>query len=519
MRLMSVLVTVLVISFAFVALPAGPAQAAEEEPYITLSPDDGVPGIEARVRGGNFTAEEWVDIYYDGEWIDDVKTDGDGDFSWVTFEIPESHTGPHTVLARDESDQQASESFTVEPGLTIYPDEGPVGTTVTVEGHGFAEEEENIELMYYPNGSLEVVAENIEADEDGYWETSFLIPSSDRGDHLLDAEGDDSQDYDVEDATFEVIPEITLDKSSGSVGESITVAGTGFEDDDRYIEILFEGEETETDPEIIRADENGSWEASFKVPRMPTGEYSVTAEGELTRDVEELTFEIEAGLVLSPDEGHVGMNLTVAGRGFAPDEDVAVAYDGSQVETAETDHNGSFDVTVLVPESKHGAHNVTAEDDEGNSATATFTMESTAPDTPELVSPPDGDRVGFVGRVSPTFNWSEVSDDSGVYYSLQIATSDNVTSNGGFADPVFTVEVVVATNYTLAKTEALPYGTYYWIVQAVDGADNESGWTEPYSLRAGALPLWAFIVIIVAVVAGIGAAVYFRIIRQRIYYY
>jgi len=518
MRLLTLLVTILVISFVSIALPPAPARAAED-PYITLSPDDGVPGIEVKVRGGNFTADEWVDIYYDGTWIDDVKTDGDGDFPWVTFEVPESHTGPHTVLARDESDQHASQTFTAEPGLTIDPDEGLVGTTVTVEGHGFAEEEENIELMYYPNGSVIVVEDGIQADEDGYWERSFAIPSSARGRHDLDAEGDDSQDYEVEGATFEVVPGISLEKSSGSVGESITMSGTGFEDEDRYIEILFAGEQTETDPEIIRADENGSWDASFTVPQMPTGEYGVTAEGELTKDVDELTFEIEAGLVLSPDEGHVGMNLTVAGRGFAPDEDVDVTYDGIQVERVKTDENGSFNATVLVPESRHGARLVSAEDDDGNNATATFTMESAAPDTPESVSPADGDRVGFIGKVTPTFEWSEVSDDSGVYYSLQIAASTNVTSAGEFADPVFTVEGLVATNYTLKKAEALPYGTYYWIVQAIDGAENESGWTEAYSFRAGALPLWAFIVIIVAAVAGIGALVYFRIIRQRIYYY
>ena len=76
----------------------------------------------------------------------------------------------------------------------------------------------------------------------------------------------------------------------------------------------------------------------------------------------------------------------------------------------------------------------------------------------------------------------------------------------------------MGTNYTLEKTEALPFGTYYWTVQAVDGADNESGWTMAYSFRAGLLPLWAFIVIIVAIVAGIGTSVYFFIIRKRVYY-
>jgi hypothetical protein len=33
------------------------------------------------------------------------------------------------------------------------------------------------------------------------------------------------------------------------------------------------------------------------------------------------------------------------------------------------------------------------------------------------------------------------------------------------------------------------------------------------------MPLWAFVVIVIVVAGGIGALVYFRVIRQRIYYY
>jgi hypothetical protein len=118
--------------------------------------------------------------------------------------------------------------------------------------------------------------------------------------------------------------------------------------------------------------------------------------------------------------------------------------------------------------------------------------------------------------VRPTFAWSAVSDDSGVHYSLQIARGKNVTATG-FADPVVSVQDIVGTNYTSGKT--LSYGTYYWIVQAVDGAGNAGNWSVAYSFRAGILPLWAFILIIVAIVVGIGAAVYFFVIRKRIYYY
>ena len=526
MRLLSRLLIILAVCFVAIALPSSPAQA--QGAYIILSPDEGVPGEEITVYGHNFTPDEWVDIYYDTngngilsetEWVIDERADDDGYFS-VDFEVPESYAGDHEVLAEDADSVDAYDYFTVEPGLIIEPEEGPVGTIVTVEGHGFAEDEEDIELLYYLDSTEEVVADNIEADEYGYWEVSFQVPSSTRGDHYINAQGDDTELKDVEGADFEVTPEISLETSSGTVGESITITGNGFDGEDSYIKVLFEGEEAETESEIVRADENGYWEASFKVPDMPAGTYSVTAEGQSTKkeDVDEQTFTIAPGLVLSPDEGHVGMNLTVIGGGFAPDEPVVIKYDGSEVETARTNEGGGFEASFLVPESRHGARNVTAEVDGQTEATATFTMEADPPNTPELISPPEDDRVGFIGKVRLTFEWSAVSDDSGVRYSLQIATSANVTATG-FTDPIVSISNIVGTNYTLEKTEALPYGTYYWIVQAVDGAENESGWTAARSFRAGLLPLWAFIVIIVAVAGGIGAAIYFFVIRRRIYYY
>jgi len=535
MSLLSRLLIVIILCLVSIALPAAPIGADDDGAYITLSPNSGVPGEEVRVRGYNFTADEWVDIYYylngSRTRIAEVETDKDGDFPWATFTVPESYTGPHEVFAEDEYDIDAYVDFTVEPGLTVDPEEGPVGTTVTVEGHGFAEDEEDIELRYYSDGASKFIEieDDITADEDGWWEWSFQIPPSAQGSHKIDAQGDESKLYDVEDATFEVKPGVsiidqasgnTIEEPSGSPGESITMTGNGFEADERDIKILFAGEEAETEPEIIRADEKGYWEASFQVPEMPKGEYSVTAEGEQTQDISELSFQVKPGIVLSPDEGHVGMNLTVTGRGFAASKNVVIKYDTSQKATTSTNAKGSFSgISFPVPESIHGAHQVTAEDTANNKATDLFTMESISPDTPDLISPPDGSRVGFTGKVRPTFEWSEVSDASGVYYHLQIATSENVTDTGEFVDPLVSKEDLVETSYTLEEADALSYGTYYWSVQAVDGAENESGWTAAYSFQAGLLPLWALIVIIVAIVVAIGALVYFFVIRRRIHYY
>lgn len=518
MRLTFRVAIILVICLVAMALPAAPARA--QGAWITLSPDDGVPGEEVTVYGYNFTAEARVYVYYypDGARIQlaRVESDEDGDFK-VDVTIPESYAGAHEVYAEDEEYIDAYDYFDVEPGLTVDPEEGPVGTNVTVEGHGFAEDEQEIEARYYLDGNYTVIAEDIEADENGSWEVSFQIPASDQGSHKMDAEGEDSSFGEVRDATFEVTPSVSLAKYSGSVGESIAMTGSGFAANERDITIIFDGDAVKTE---IRADSRGYWQESFEVPGRPEGTYDVTAEGEFTdkEDLDELSFQIGPGLVLSPDQGHVGTSLTVTGGGFAANKDVDVRYDGNEVAAGRTNSEGSFTVTFEVPESRHGARQVSAEVAGIVETTETFIMESDAPDVPELISPADGDRTGLVGQMRPTFEWSEVSDESGVHYSLQIAGSATVNANG-FAEPVLSKEGLVGGNYTLSAAEALPYGTYYWIVQAVDGAENESGWTEERSFRAGVLPLWAFILAIVAIVAVIGSLLYFFVFRKRIHYY
>lgn len=519
MRWLSRLLVVLVVCFVATALPAGPARAADGA-WIRLSPGQAVPGKEVTVYGGNFTPNQWVDVYYYMDATDDirmaeVKTEPDGDFE-VSFTVPESYKGDHKVRAEMSSTIYAEALFAVKPGLTVSPREGPVGTNVTVEGLGFAGDEEGIEIHF----DAEVLAANVPpADENGSWEMSFLIPRCAQGRHQIDATGDSSTLAQVEDATFDVTPGMSLGESSGSPGESIIVIGSGFAARERDIRILFDGEETNTDPEIIRADDTGYWQATFDVPERPKGTYSVTAEGEWTprEDIAAVSFEVRPGLVLSPEGGHVGTELTVTGGGFPANKAVVIWYEDSQIGAAETGSAGGFEVGIVVPESPHGQHEVTAEDSAANIATAFFTMESDPPDRPDPISPDDGDRAGFIGRVRPTFEWSAVSDDSGVSYNLQIAHSSNSTASG-FANPVISVTGIVGTNYTLERTEALSYGTYYWIVQAVDGADNHSGWTAARSFHAGRLPLWAFVLIIVAAVAGIGTAIYFFVIRRRVYY-
>lgn len=515
MRLISGVLLLFIICLVTVALPAAPVQAQCAGPFIELSPKSGLPGTDVIIYVSDCTASKLVDIYYDGDLVATGRASSNGALT-IMITIPEGSSGHYQVLA-DAGYTEVDTYFNVRPGLTVNPDNGPPGTTVTVEGKGFGVNEGGIELLYYLNDTYETVGSGITADAKGSWEANFHVPASTRGEHRLDAQGALSHLYDVEGATFQVTAGISLDRSTAFVGDTVAVTGSRFSTGERGIQILFDGQAVVTD---IRANSEGEWEASFDVPEMPTGEYTVTSEGDQTskEDVGGLTFKIEPEIVLSPSEGYVGANLTVTGHGFVADERVDIMYDGGVIATTDTDNNGHFEASLPVPESRHGEHQIAAGYDGQNHANAQFTMESISPGRPALISPSDGSRLGLIGKETPTFQWSAVSDDSGIYYSLQVAASDQLASTGGFANPLVAVTDLTETKYTLDETGALPVGNYYWIVQAVDGADNQSGWSAARSFRVGLLPLWAFIVIIVAIVVLVGALIAIRVRRRVIYY-
>lgn len=128
---------------------------------------------------------------------------------------------------------------------------------------------------------------------------------------------------------------------------------------------------------------------------------------------------------------------------------------------------------------------------------------SDAPAKPILSSPANGSRVGFIGKQALTFQWTVVTEFSGVSYKLQI------TSDPSFVNlTIPEVSGLTETSYTLPQGQALPYGTYYWRVKAIDSAQNDSGWTAPHSFQVGLMPLWTFIVIVVVIGMLVAALVY-----------
>lgn len=509
--------------------------------YTGLDRDEGYVGDEVRIYGSwDDTHGRYIYIYYElfnededdwpyekvsyDEW---EETEGIYSFDY-DFEIPESCRGEHDILICDDDDPDddvATLEFTVYPLIEIDEEEGAAGTEVEVTGFGWDEDESEIEIRFYledpdddyDDDDLYEVAwsGDIEVDDYGTWEdVTFEVPPAKKGDHWIYAVGDESDDIEDDEilgVEFEVLPGISLDPESGGFGETITVTGSGFEDDEKDIEILFDGDVVKDN---IEADDDGIWEATFEVPEAAKGTYDVTAEGRKTdkEDIEEVEFEVVPGLVLSPTEGHVGTTLTISGGGFLANKSVTISYDGVTKGSATTNSKGSFSgisFEATHTQTTHTVEHPVVATYDTTTLSTKFIMESVAPAKPTLSSPVNASRVGLFRKQTPTFEWSAVTDDSGVSYNLQIGTSAD------FAQVLIFKTGLTEASYTLTGAEALDYGTYYWRVRAIDGAQNDSGWTTAYSFKSALLPLWAFIVIVALIVVLIGALVFVFGIRRR----
>ena len=403
-------------------------------------------------------------------------TDGDVD------EVVRGGTYYVCVTDANNKDIVAVAAFTVFAAeMVLDTDDGTVGTEVEITGVDFAGNEDI--YVYYDDEGINIESGDDETDSGGGLELTILIPESAAGKHTIKITAGDSE----AEADFTVEPEIKVNPTKGAPGDSVTVKGTGF--GKRVdVDIEFDGSNVTTD----EADTYGSFEIVITVPVKSSGIYKIEAEDE-DRNKADVNFTLAAAATLGQTTGNVGSQVTINGTGFTPNGNITVTYAAKTVATTTADANGKFSATFNIPQSTYGEHTVTATDGT-NTVSDTFTMEATPPPAPQLVLPLDATKA----KSEATFEWNGVSDPSlPVTYSLQVAT------DAGFTSIVVRKPGLTETTYTLTKEEKLEStkkeAPYYWRVQAVDGADNESGWTSPSSFYVGftfALTGWILYVLI-----------------------
>ena len=491
-----VLSTIIPLLATFLTIPA---HAAGED--IDLSPKEGEIGDRIEIEDYDFEANSLCNIYFssdkagEGDHIDSkvttykrlrrVMTDANGDFATdYEFTVPTEltdgkdteyvHGGDYYVYVtyyKSTSIVAVAEFTVIGGGIEIHPEVGQVGTAVDISGERFGISQEI--TIEYDGDVVDIASGDKETDEDGKFTCTIIIPESTIDTHTITVTDESGNEPEAE---FNVKPKITIDPTSGAVGEVIKVSGTGFEDREQ-ITITVDGSGVSTVPLFLQTNGKGSFAGSFLVPYYAVSDTSrIRASDSLFNSAEaELT--ILTGISLSPatsqtSPGHVGMELTLHGTGFIASSQVTITYDDIKVETATTNSKGKFSATFFTPPSVAGDHMITVTDGT-NTLTATFTMESDAPPIPVPLLP----EVAATVEVETHFDWEDVADPSGITYTLQIGT------DADFTTIVLKREGLTQSEYTITKGEALkPTGMdapYYWRVRAVDNASNEGKWTIP----------------------------------------
>lgn len=297
----------------------------------------------------------------------------------LTFFMPEATQGLHNVYLTDAAyAERASTQFEVFPSVKITPEEGPVDTEVTLNGYGFAASQRiRVTLVQGEVGTGE--QKTATANAVGSWTMPYTIPHTPAGSYTFEIEAEEGTVWvNWVSKYFEILPGITVTPTSGTVGQAITVTGTGFASEEENVQVTFDGEVRKED---IFADADGSWTASITVPVHPIGRYVIDASGSVTRarDVQDVTFTLVAGISVGPPSGYVGDTITVAGGGFAAGEaGIRISFDGAvaPAPTITADTYGCWESSFALPASAYGSHTVSASG--GTTAAVTDTVTTLA---------------------------------------------------------------------------------------------------------------------------------------------
>jgi len=330
-----------------------------------LSDDQGFVDDEVTVTGEGYKPGEQIQLFWDGADITDSIIEGDeevdstGDFEFV-FLVPEDEYGPHELVVQgDESFSQAEFEFSIMPSITIDPVEGGAGVTVLVSGKGF--DGRNYVDIYLGNTLIEKTASRTSTL--GSFAEQVTIPTDTQpGTYVIEAVDEDDDDIFAA-KNFAVIllldPVITLEPSSGKVGDTVSVSGVEF-NPAKSISLSIDGTAV-TPVSPITSTAEGTFSGSFVIPELAAGTHTLeaTASGGVETTA---TFTVSSEITMTPATGKAGTEVTVTGTGFGAARTVTVYFKGEPVATtpspATTSSKGSFSCTFKVPAVADGSHAV-----------------------------------------------------------------------------------------------------------------------------------------------------------------
>ena len=541
-KIYRILGTVVILSLLIIAIPATPVLAAT----LAATPTSGAVGTSVTITGSGFNPSVppttyQVLVYFSkqtaspGQYIGtDVTiymtatiqaTNELGNFSG-TFTIPSTimttavTAGNYYLYACQSTNPSQiliSTPFTIigAGDISIDVNEGPVDTPVVISGTNFSASQ----LISVEFGSDDVTIESgsTTTGTNGSFISTIYVPEIEAGSHTIKVIVGTGTASVVETVQFTVIPDIIISPQSGEAGTNVSIIGTGFARR-KNVDVYYN---STTLVVSQLTDTSGSFYASFEVPEiagLTAGAYSIEVEDtnlnmastmftlnvsqpeptetqptqtQPTQTQPTQTEPVSVPLQINAEGNEIGSIIGINGSGFAPNSVITVKFDGTVITTTISDSNGIMpDTYFQAPVAKAGEHIITATDGVAV-GTAVFVMASVAPEVPVPERPKAGDKV----KSPVLFDWEDVisSSTNPVTYMLQIATSEDFT----VGSIVLEKSGIEISEYILSEAEETELAgreePYYWRVQAVDLASNESGWTdamEVYISPPFSFPKW-----------------------------
>ena len=219
--------------------------------------------------------------YYSTTVKSSTATSDLGSFQ-TSFMVPVTETaGSKTIISLDGKGNTNSTTLNVVSSIiTLTPSIGYRGSTVTVAGRGFTYGKK-VDIRWYLTASDYVtVVDDYPVGAGGTFSTTFVVPtvgdpSPPGASYTVKAYEDDTFKAD---ANFTVVApaKITLSPTVGKVGTVVSVTGVWFSPNSR-ITLKFGDITLSTTPSLILTGSTGSFSATFLVPNVAAGDYTVTA--------------------------------------------------------------------------------------------------------------------------------------------------------------------------------------------------------------------------------------------------
>ncbi|HEY7035345.1 MAG TPA: IPT/TIG domain-containing protein [Thermomicrobiales bacterium] len=335
---------------------------------VSLSPVTGSPRSTVTANGAHFSVGEAIDLYWDASTTSggSAAANTAGGVS-LSASVPLMPAGSHTVKLKGRtSGKTATATYTVVQSLELAPTSGAGGTTVTVKGRGWAA---NTTVNVYWNRNATKSGTRVctvTSSATGTFTCTFKAPDSPTATYpVMGVAGSSTATANFR-LTGPSAASLAVGDGSGVTADaSPTPSVTGTPTEQPTASESTTPTPTETPTETATSTETPTETPIATEPATTTPAPTETA-----------TPSEDGTLALSPNRGPAGTEVTVTGSGFGADEQVDIYFhstDSEPLGTVQTDADGAFTGTVVIPDASAGNDRIVARGQtSGQTAAKTF---------------------------------------------------------------------------------------------------------------------------------------------------